>query len=516
MAYSFTEILNKKWLEKAADDIAKYNDRHDELGRFAPKNGGAGSSAELKPIKHDPRWAYQPDEETDLSDMVENPIPFVGVGTDMDLAVKFEDETRQPEYISNTEVNISELKTLQPFVLRSGIEDYKPWDDSERPYVIEFEGQKYVIDGNHRIARAKLNGETTVRVDVSVRELRVSKSFNEILNRKILEKFNPYHDRLGRFASADGAASMTIATRDPKKQHLADMAMEREKEKHTAKLLAPTEAQEKELTRIANRTRNLKKEQLRVVDAEGNVVLEKKGDRGEVTFTVGEARDNFNGNIVIHNHPDGGTFSSPDLRTLGYGAKEIRVAAPEGDYLMKAAKTTKSGRPDTSGWLDLQEKLETDQESFKSYRNLKSQVNKQFEPDHKEKVLVHAEKWLKAKESGASMEEQQKHIDAYNKANEAWQAENKPKIEAEARRLMVQQYHDFYTANASKYGLEYTFTPKSVKKSMENDMEEIDDITKSGEGDIVLDGDRNRKILQITEEIITEMGGDLAKQINAR
>lgn len=415
MAYSFTEILNKKWLEKAADDIAKVEKAMRNFEAF----------------------------------------PEISMWYEENMDATEEDKEAAREY---------------------------------------YEKKKKQVEKTERVA----------------------KTFSEILNRKTLEKFNPYHDSRGRFASANGAASMTITTRDPNKQYLADRAMERAKEKHTAKLLAPTEAQEKELTRIANRTRNLKKEQLRVVDAEGNVLITKKGDRGEVQFTVGEARDNFTGNIVIHNHPDGGTFSSPDLRALGYGAKEIRVAAPEGDYLMKAAKTTKSGQPDASGWYDLQENLGTAVESFTSHRKLKTQVNKQFEPDFNEKVLVHAEKWLKAKDSGASMEEQQKHIDAYNKAKESWDAENKPKIEAETRRLYTQQYHDFYTANASKYGLEYTFTPKAVKKSMESDMEEIDDIMKADDGDIVLDGDRNRKIQQITEEIITEMGGDLAKQINAR
>lgn len=46
-----------------------------------------------------------------------------------------------------------------------------------------------------------------------------------------LEKFNPYHDRLGRFSSAGAAASFTFRTKDPKKQHMADAAVAREKER---------------------------------------------------------------------------------------------------------------------------------------------------------------------------------------------------------------------------------------------------------------------------------------------
>lgn len=47
-----------------------------------------------------------------------------------------------------------------------------------------------------------------------------------------MRKFNPYHDAQGRFSSANGAASFTIHTRDPKKQHMADAAVQREKERY--------------------------------------------------------------------------------------------------------------------------------------------------------------------------------------------------------------------------------------------------------------------------------------------
>ena len=54
----------------------------------------------------------------------------------------------------------------------------------------------------------------------------VAKTFSEIL------KFNPYHDSRGRFTSANGYASFTVRTKDPKKQHMADMAVAREKDRH--------------------------------------------------------------------------------------------------------------------------------------------------------------------------------------------------------------------------------------------------------------------------------------------
>lgn len=63
-----------------------------------------------------------------------------------------------------------------------------------------------------------------------------AKTFDEIL------KFNPFHDAKGRFASSNGYATFTIQTKDPKKQHMADMAISRMKEKEAG----PTQRQAKE------------------------------------------------------------------------------------------------------------------------------------------------------------------------------------------------------------------------------------------------------------------------------
>lgn len=123
----------------------------------------------LEHIDVNPNWAYQPDDQTDLKDMVKNPIPFVGVGKDMELANLFygDGTTIQTQYLSDTTIDISKLQTLQPFVLKSGVTNYKSWDNSARPYVVEFEGKYYLLDGNHRVATAKLKGQKTIKVDIS-------------------------------------------------------------------------------------------------------------------------------------------------------------------------------------------------------------------------------------------------------------------------------------------------------------------------------------------------------------
>lgn len=63
-----------------------------------------------------------------------------------------------------------------------------------------------------------------------------------------VEKFNPYHDERGRFATSTGYSSFTIRTRDPGKQHMADAAIAREKERAAAEeAKKPAEAKKPEV-----------------------------------------------------------------------------------------------------------------------------------------------------------------------------------------------------------------------------------------------------------------------------
>lgn len=55
-----------------------------------------------------------------------------------------------------------------------------------------------------------------------------------------VEKFNPYHDSRGRFSTANSAASFTHRTRDPSKQHWADAAIAREKDRDDKGLNGPS------------------------------------------------------------------------------------------------------------------------------------------------------------------------------------------------------------------------------------------------------------------------------------
>ena len=318
-----------------------------------------------------------------------------------------------------------------------------------------------------------------------------------------VKKFNPYHDRnTGRFTTAGAATLFTIRTKAGNKQGMADKAIEREKKLTAASM--PTEAQTKTLNGIASRTRNLKKEQFRVVDREGNVIMEKQGDAHSVTYKIGEARDNFPGNITIHNHPDGGTFSTPDLSDIGYGATEIRAAAPEGTYIMR---NTRYGRKYDAAkektWFDMKEDLEKASANFKNETAIKKETKARYQADYDEKVSVWAKKWAEAKGSGASSEELNKYIDKYNKAKDAWEAENKPKMAKDIRKAYVDQYHNWYKTNAYNYGMEYQFVP--VKTRTQKGLLE-EPVAKAAEaGDVVLDEQMNKDVMELTDKLLSEI-----------
>lgn len=89
-------------------------------------------------------------------------------------------------------------------------------------FSVEGQGVREEVDDEEEVKKNdSIDGSPTERPSVA-------KTFDEIL------KFNPYHDRLGRFATASGYASFTTTTKDPKKQHWADKAIARMKQQAAA------------------------------------------------------------------------------------------------------------------------------------------------------------------------------------------------------------------------------------------------------------------------------------------
>lgn len=217
-----------------------------------------------------------------------------------------------------------------------------------------------------------------------------------------------------------------------------------------------TVAQNKTIDRLVKRTRDLKNEQYRIVNEDGEVVLERKGTRGEVSGTVGEKRQYMPGGVGIHNHPDGGTFSDADLKDFGFGARQIVVASPEGTYKLT---NTKYGTKDQSkGWYDMQKAM--DAAGVTAERSPLA-IRDEARNAPKVKKLSDAmnrtsDQWVKAKQAGKPQSVLDGFMSKFNKQQEAY----KSALKAQERVVETKPYHDFYRKNANKYGFKYEFTKR--------------------------------------------------------
>lgn len=132
---------------------------------------GAGGLKPVRSINED--WLYQPEPGTPMSDLRINPIPFVGAGRDMELEEKLDYDfyTKVTSRRQNVEVNVSDLKTLQPLVTQSGVDRaMRGGAGMNNPVkVVSYKGQLYVLDGNHRAALAKMRGDKTIKVTLITR-----------------------------------------------------------------------------------------------------------------------------------------------------------------------------------------------------------------------------------------------------------------------------------------------------------------------------------------------------------
>lgn len=300
-----------------------------------------------------------------------------------------------------------------------------------------------------------------------------------------VEKFNPYHDARGRFASANGYASFTTRTRDPSKQHMADAAVAREKDrtkasagadkpKETPKQEEKPKEQPKEQPKntisatstkselpdsvlnkckeVEAKTVSRKTEKMTLVDSDGNVILEKSGGKGSVSFG---AREGFHMNdttTLTHNHPGeyGGTFSGADVKVFtDYRLRAIRAVGKEGTYsLERTAKTNSNDSYDFNRAFQKQ----SDSLNYK----MRTEYNSQ------KKKIARGEMT----------------VDAANQQL------------SEYRTGLCNQQHDWLVQNAPKYGYNYVFTPSEGGVS-----KMADDITKAKEepeeaaDDIMLDGE---------------------------
>lgn len=215
-----------------------------------------------------------------------------------------------------------------------------------------------------------------------------------------------------------------------------------------------TAAQGKAVNRIANRTRNLKNEQYRVINENGEVVLEKRGNKDQVSATIGEKREHLPGAVTIHNHPDGGTFSDADLTEFGFGARQLVVATPEGTYKMT---NTKYGTKDQSrGWYDMRNAMDAAGVTReRSALDIRNEAKKTPAVARQSAAMQRTSaQWVKARQEGKPQAVLDRLTAQYNRQD----AKYKSLLKTAERKVETQPYHDFYRKNASKYGFKYEFT----------------------------------------------------------
>jgi NAD+--asparagine ADP-ribosyltransferase len=78
-----------------------------------------------------------------------------------------------------------------------------------------------------------------------------------------------------------------------------------------------------------------KTEKAYIFDNEGKVVFEKSGNKTGVKFTTDEL-SKMKGNVLTHNHPNGTSFSSEDIKVAcDWNLKEVRAVGNNNIYAMK-------------------------------------------------------------------------------------------------------------------------------------------------------------------------------------
>ena len=306
-------------------------------------------------------------------------------------------------------------------------------------------------------------------------------------------KFNPYHDELGRFSSADHYDQFTINTRDPNKQHWADAAIAREKEREARglvfgpKIKPPKPAESKEQpkdkpkeqpkdkpetyipvnaptntttnipTKVLDVCQNVEKksvqlqnEKMTLVNENGDIVHEKRGGRSRIHFDVYDEAMMGDNITLTHNHPGeyGGTFSGADVSTLAhFNLRAIRAVGVEGTYSLERQSNTTAKQTATFS-MDYKALAKDVDNSLTAQRNMMQ---------------------AKVNNGAISVEDANRHL-------------------ANHRNKECDRMHNWLIQNAAKYNYNYVFTPSNGGVEKMYDEIEKEDVEETA-GEIMLDGE---------------------------
>ncbi len=267
----------------------------------------------------------------------------------------------------------------------------------------------------------------------------VAKTFDEIM------KFNPYHDSLGRFSTADASTSFTYK---PGQGKMYDSAIAREKERTGGAVGAKIEdtPRTKALRAVEDRIRNQKFESAAIIDKDGNELLFKDGQKSQVGFNRAEC-NMMNGNTLTHNHPRCSMFSYEDLHCFtSQSMQEIRATNRDGvTYCMKRGQ---------------------------GYKQVDSNAFAQNYKKEYKKATAYA----------------QSELDKQGMSDKIFRGEvSLSQANQEFGRVAAKYMVDYCTKNAANYGLEFSVEKVSVGTSKSAGVDIITEIDKAAKDIVILD-----------------------------
>ena len=218
-------------------------------------------------------------------------------------------------------------------------------------------------------------------------------------------------------------------------------------------------ALQKALDKEEKRTRDFKREQMTVLDENGNVLLHRQGGNGHVTYKISEARDYFDGATITHNHPHGderggvsATFSTADVETFRYGLKEMRASGAEGTYVLRNKNWNNKDTKAYEFWQAYE--TFTSNQNFSGIKNIKaaqekahkSKIGKQYDSEIKKA----GELWNKGLKDEATK--------LFSNAEKNLKPQYKKEIQKILYEDMNAKTSGWLKQNANKYGFEYRLT----------------------------------------------------------
>ena len=155
----------------------------------------------------------------------------------------------------------------------------------------------------------------------------------------------------------------------------------------------------------------------------------------------------------------GGTFSDADLGDFGYGAREIVVAAPEGNYILT---NMRYGLPDErSHWIDMRDDIRAAGVMDVADNLGIVEINNRARQNPRVQRLTEranniANEWVSQRNAGAS----QSVLDGLMAEHNVISDQLSQATKLAKSHITLDPAHEWYTQNARRYGFNYQFIPK--------------------------------------------------------